>query len=78
MKFGSGAFMKTYVEARQLARSLVQTGRRMNVRTNAVLTDMSQPLGRMIGNAVEVNESIESLKGSGPPDLIDVVSQMPR
>lgn len=69
VKFGSGAFMKTRELATQLAHSLVRTGKRMNVRTTALLTDMNQPLGRMCGNAVEVLESIDALKGGGPNDV---------
>lgn len=69
VKFGSGAFMKTYQQARQLAESLVQTGQRMGVRTTALLTDMNQPLGRMCGNAVEIQESIQILQGTGPADV---------
>ncbi|MDC0935342.1 thymidine phosphorylase [Pirellulales bacterium] len=72
VKFGSGAFMKTAELARALARSLVDTGRRMGVATTALLTDMNQPLGRMIGNAVEVDESVAMLEGGAPNDLIDV------
>ena len=69
VKFGSGAFMKTREQATQLAHSLVNTGKRMGVRTTALLTDMNQPLGRMCGNAVEVLESIDVLKGGGPSDV---------
>ena len=72
VKFGSGAFMKTADEARQLAESMVTTGRRMGVATTALLTDMNQPLGRMVGNAVEVNESVAALEGRGPDDLMEV------
>jgi pyrimidine-nucleoside phosphorylase len=72
VKFGSGAFMKTPELARQLAESLVATGKRMNVSTTALLTDMNQPLGRMAGNAVEVNESMAALEGRGPADLMEV------
>jgi thymidine phosphorylase len=61
VKFGTGAFMKTEADARALAESLVATGKRMNVATTALLTDMNQPLGRMAGNAVEVDESIAAL-----------------
>lgn len=68
VKFGSGAFMKTRERATQLARSLVETGKRMGVKTTALLTDMNQPLGRMCGNAVEMIESIDILKNSGPAD----------
>jgi pyrimidine-nucleoside phosphorylase len=69
VKFGSGAFMKTREQATLLAHSLVNTGERMGVRTTALLTDMNQPLGRMGGNAVEVLESIDVLKGGGPADV---------
>lgn len=69
VKFGSGAFMKTREQATLLAHSLVNTGERMGVRTTALLTDMNQPLGRMCGNAVEVLESIDVLKGGGPADV---------
>jgi pyrimidine-nucleoside phosphorylase len=72
VKFGTGAFMKTPELARQLAESLVATGKRMGVATTAVLTDMNQPLGRMAGNAVEVDESIAALEGHGPADLVEV------
>ena len=72
VKFGSGAFMKTAELARELARSMVNTGMRMGVRTTAVLTDMNQPLGRMVGNAVEVDESVAALEGRGPDDLMEV------
>jgi len=69
VKFGSGAFMKSLDLARTLARSLVDTGQRMGVKTSALLTDMNQPLGRMAGNLVEVHEAIACLKGEGPADL---------
>lgn len=72
VKFGSGAFMKTLDDARQLAQSLVTTGKRMGLRTTALLTDMHQPLGQMVGNAVEVNESVAALEGDGPEDLMEV------
>jgi pyrimidine-nucleoside phosphorylase len=72
VKFGTGAFMKTADLARQLAESLVATGKRMNVAATALLTDMNQPLGRMAGNAVEVNESIAALEGHGSTDLLEV------
>ncbi|TWU25597.1 thymidine phosphorylase [Bythopirellula polymerisocia] len=72
VKFGSGAFMKTAELARELAESMVATGQRMNVQTTAVLTDMNQPLGRMVGNAVEVDESVAALEGNGPDDLMEV------
>ncbi len=72
VKFGSGAFMKTADRARELARSLVDTGKRMGVATTALVTDMNQPLGRLAGNAVEIDESVAMLEGRGPADLVDV------
>jgi len=72
VKFGSGAFMKTEEEARTLASSLTSVGAEMGLRVSALLTDMNQPLGRMIGNAVEVNESVDALRGEGPEDLMQL------
>ena len=72
VKFGSGAFMKSLPTARELAQSMEQTGERMGVKTRAILTDMNQPLGRLIGNAVEVLESVHALQGKGPHDLMQV------
>ncbi len=72
VKFGSGAFMKTREQARALAMSLTKTGAQMGVATSAQLTDMNQPLGRMIGNSVEVNESVDTLCGNGPSDLAEL------
>jgi pyrimidine-nucleoside phosphorylase len=72
VKWGSGAFMKTRDAARELARSMVETGRREGVPTVALVTDMNQPLGGRAGNAVEVNESVEALAGNGPADLMEV------
>ena len=68
VKVGSGAFMKTEAEARALATALVEIGEHAGVRTTAVLTSMEQPLGRMVGNALEMLESFEVLRGAGPPD----------
>jgi pyrimidine-nucleoside phosphorylase len=76
VKHGSGAFMKTLHQARELAHSMVNTGRRMGVPTTALVTDMNQPLGRMAGNAVEVNESIDALRGAGPSDLMEVMLEL--
>jgi len=72
VKHGTGAFMKTLDDARALARSMVDTGKRMGVPTVALVTDMNQPLGRMAGNANEVNESVDALLGKGPADLMEV------
>jgi pyrimidine-nucleoside phosphorylase len=69
VKHGSGAFMKTLGDARRLAESMVAVGARIGVKTTALLTDMNQPTGRMAGNAVEVNEALESLAGGGPGDV---------
>ena len=69
VKTGRGAFMKTVEDSRRLARSLVDTGNRSGVRTEAVITAMDAPLGRAVGNAVEVVECVETLKGRGPTDL---------
>jgi pyrimidine-nucleoside phosphorylase len=76
VKHGSGAFMKTVDEARRLAKSMVDTGKRMGVPTTALVTDMNQPLGRMAGNAVEVNESVDMLRGEGPADLREVTLEL--
>ncbi len=69
VKVGSGAFMKTIEEARVLAQTMVSIGERMGKKTVALLTNMKQPLGRMIGNALEVRESIEILRDEGPADV---------
>ncbi|MDZ4851976.1 MAG: thymidine phosphorylase [Pirellulaceae bacterium] len=69
VKFGSGAFMQTETEARILAESLVSTGNLLGLPTSALLSDMTQPLGKMVGNANEVVESRETLKGGGPADV---------
>ena len=72
VKSGSGAFMKTEADSRRLAESLVAIGQASGVQTEAVITAMDTPLGLAVGNALEVIEAIEVLKGHGPPDLIDV------
>ena len=69
VKVGSGAFMKTEKDAAFLAELMVETGERMNKKVVALLTDMDQPLGNMIGNALEVVEVLEILRGGGPKDL---------
>lgn len=72
VKVGAGAFMKDLPAARALAESLVEVGEGCGVRTRALLTDMSQPLGLAVGNALEVQESVATLKGGGPQDLFDL------
>jgi pyrimidine-nucleoside phosphorylase/thymidine phosphorylase len=69
VKVGSGAFMKRQVEARRLAQMMVGIGRRMDKRVQALITDMSQPLGYAIGNALEVMEVSQTLQSAGPNDL---------
>ena len=73
VKFGSGAFMKTIDRARELATSLVQVGAELGLKVTALLSDMNQPLGRAVGNAVEVQEALEALEGNGPADLMEIV-----
>ena len=72
VKCGSGAFMKTEEDARKLARAMVDIGTRAGRRVAAVLTDMDLPLGTAVGNAVEVQEAVEVLRGEGPDDLRQV------
>jgi pyrimidine-nucleoside phosphorylase len=72
VKSGSGAFMKTEADARRLAESLVSIGNASGVRTQAIITSMDAPLGRAIGNALEVVECLEVLKGRGPDDLVEI------
>lgn len=69
VKFGTGAFMRTIESARELAQSLIATGQRLGRTCRALITDMNQPLGRAIGNAVEVQESLDVLSGKGPEDV---------
>src|SRR5438270_12491134 len=76
VKSGSGAFMKTEGDSRRLAESLVSIGNASGVRTEAVITAMDQPLGRAVGNALEVIECFEVLKGRGPQDLIEVSTDL--
>lgn len=72
VKFGSGAFMKTSDEAIELAQTLVEIGEQFGKRTIAYLTNMEQPLGNAVGNWLEVKESIDSLNGKGPDDVMEI------
>ncbi len=76
VKCGKGAFMKTREDARALAQSLVHTGRKLNRQVIAVLTDMSEPLGRKVGNFLEVEEAVDCLRGNGPVDVMEVTYRL--
>jgi thymidine phosphorylase len=78
VKVGTGAFMKDVDRARELARTMVSLGRDADVHTVALLTDMSTPLGRSAGNAVEVAESVEVLEGGGPADVVELTVALAR
>ncbi|MGW0242110.1 thymidine phosphorylase [Micromonospora chalcea] len=78
VKVGSGAFMKNADDARELARTMVELGGAHGVRTVALLTDMSTPLGLAVGNAVEVTESVEVLAGGGPADVVELTLALAR
>jgi thymidine phosphorylase len=78
VKAGSGAFMKTVEDARELAATMVELGNDHGVRTVALLTDMATPLGRTAGNALEVRESVEVLAGGGPADVVELTLALAR
>ena len=78
VKVGSGAFMRDLADARVLAQTMVTLGEEQGVRTSALLTRMDTPLGRAVGNALEVEESVATLAGQGPPDLAEVVLALAR
>jgi thymidine phosphorylase len=78
VKVGTGAFMKSVDQARELAATMVELGAAHKVRTVAVLTSMSSPLGRAVGNALEVAESVEVLAGGGPADVVALTLALAR
>jgi len=78
VKVGTGAFMKSLDAARELAQTMVALGKEHQVRTRALLTPMDTPLGRAVGNAVEVEESLAALRGEGPADLMEVTLALAR
>ncbi|WP_424807722.1 thymidine phosphorylase [Rhodococcus sp. 27YEA15] len=78
VKVGSGAFMKSIADARELARTMVELGNDAGVRTSALITSMDTPLGLTAGNALEVRESVEVLAGGGPADIVELTLLLAR
>ncbi len=78
VKVGSGAFMKSHAQARELAEAMVAIGRAHDVRVTALLTDMAAPLGAGVGNALEVAESVHVLQGGGPADVVELTVALAR
>lgn len=78
VKCGTGAFMKGFAQARELAETMVELGSAHGVKTTALITDMSTPLGRTVGNALEVRESVEVLAGGGPEDVVELTLALAR
>jgi thymidine phosphorylase len=78
VKVGSGAFMKTLTDARELAETMVALGTDHGLKTIALLTAMDRPLGRAVGNAIEVTESVEVLAGGGPSDVVELTVTLAR
>ncbi|MDF7641542.1 pyrimidine-nucleoside phosphorylase [Bifidobacterium sp. ESL0784] len=73
VKTGAGAFMKTLPKSEELAKALVEIGKGVGMQCMAVISDMSQPLGRKVGNTLEIEETFDTLKGKGPKDLLELV-----
>ena len=73
VKVGDGAFMKTIDDARTLAEAMIELGDRAGRKVVCMLTDMDQPLGRAVGNALEIREAVATVKGEGPPDFSELV-----
>ncbi len=73
VKVGTGAFMRTVDDARALAEAMIDLGARAGRQVKCEITDMAQPLGRAVGNGLEIREVVETLQGSGPPDLVELV-----
>jgi len=76
VKCGRGAFMKTVPQARKLSKVMVEIGSRMGRRVTCLITPMDEPLGRAVGNALEVREAIETLKGEGPEDFTEAILEL--
>lgn len=73
VKTGAGAFMKTLPKSEELAKALVEIGKGVGMQCMAVISDMNQPLGRKVGNTLEIEETLDTLKGKGPKDLLELV-----